>query len=290
MKIALVKLRANIMLILAALIWGATFSAQKSAMEFMGPFMFNGTRCLIGAISLFVVSLFIKDRHNQKRKPLIEGGLVAGCLLFMGTTLQQAGIVNTTAGKAGFISSLYIVMVAIFSFFSGKKIRKSVWLSTFLATVGLYLLSSPSATFEINKGDLTVLFSAIFFAIHIICISKYSKKTNPIKLSALQFLTAGTLAVALGLLYETTPLSAFQNCIFELFCAGVLSCAIAFTLQISAQKHIRADVASLILSLESIFAVIFGCLILNETLNLKELSGCILMLIAVISVIGTKKK
>lgn len=288
MNIGAIKTRANIMLFLTALIWGVTFVAQKSAMDNLGPFMFNGIRCLVGSFSLFLISLFFSEKQKRKRRHLIEGGAIAGVLLFLATTLQQVGIVESSAGHAGFISSLYIIMVPVFSLIAGKKIEKTVWLGVFLAVLGLYFLCVKDGL-DIGRGDLTILFSAVFFALHIMCISKYAKKTNAIKLSCLQFLFAGIFAVIPAFIFETTTVSNVLNSGVEIFYTGVLSCAIAFTLQISAQKHVRPYIASLILSLESVFAVIAGFLFLNEILSIRELTGCILMFIAVFAAQYHKK-
>jgi len=281
MNIGLVKLRANIMLLFAAIIWGVNFVAQKSAMDDMTPFMFNGARCLIAAFSLLVAGFFIKEKQKRKRRFLIEGGIITGTVLFMATSIQQIGIVNTTAGKAGFISSLYIVMVAVFSMFLGSKISKNVWIAIMTGVIGLYLLTSPDGAFSITRGDVTVLFSAVFFAIHIICISKYVLKTNPIHFSCAQFLVAGILGTISGIIFETTSVLAFQNCLLQLFFAGVLGGGVAYTLQITGQKHVKPYIASLILGLESVFAVLFGFLILGEMLSIKEILGCALLLFAV---------
>ncbi len=275
----IVRFKANLALFLTALIWGTTFVAQKTAMDNMGPFTFNGLRCLIGAFSLFIIGFFIKDDTKRKRSKLIEGGAFAGSLLFLALTLQQAGIVSTSAGHAGFVSSLYIIFVPLFSLLSGKKISANVWLGIMLALVGLYFLCVKDG-FSIGQGDITVSFSAIFFALHIICISKYSKKTNPIHLSSLQFLFAGLFSMFSSFLVEKITLNGIVNSTTELFCAGVLSCAVAFTLQISAQRHVKPYIASLILSLESVFAVLAGYFILNEVLTLKEIIGCVIMFIA----------
>ena len=290
MKISFYKTRANLMLLLTAFIWGVTFVYQKTAMDILGPYVFNGVRCLVGAFSLFIISLFFKSKHNVKYKKhhLVEGGAIAGVLLFLATTMQQVGIVTTSAGKAGFITSLYIVMVPIFSLISGKKVEKSVWLGVLFALIGLYLLSVKGGIY-IEKGDLIILFSAVFFALHIMCISKYSKKTDAIKLSCLQFLFAGVFASILGVMFENVQLSNILSCTKEIFYTGVLSCAVAFTLQIGAQKHAKPYIASLILSLESVFAVFAGYFILNEILTLKEIIGCIFMFLAVYAAQYVKK-
>lgn len=268
------------MLLLTALIWGVTFVAQKSAMDNIQPFMFNALRSVIGAFILFLISFFIKEKKKIKQKPLVEGGLILGALLFLGMAFQQIGIVTTTAGHAGFISSLYIVMVPLFSMLLGKKVEKFVWLGILLAIFGLYLLCVKDG-FRISTGDLSVLFSGVFFALHIVCISKYANKTDPIKLSCLQFFFAGIFSLFVSLIFETTTVSGIVFASKELLYAGVLSCAIGFTLQIVAQKHVRPYIASLILSLESVFALLAGFLLLNEMLTLKEFFGCVLMFVAV---------
>ena len=288
MNISFIKLRANLMLLGAAIIWGVTFVAQKAAMDVIGPFSFNASRCLIAAFSLYIASFFIKDKQQRKRKTLIEGGLITGTVLFLATSVQQIGIINTTAGKAGFISSLYIVMVAVFSLFLGNKISKYVWAAIFIAITGLYLLSSPEAGFSMGKGDLTVLFSAVFFAIHIICISKYVHKTNPVHLAGLQFLVAGILGVMTCTIVENPSVLSFQQCMLELIFAGIFGGGVAYTLQIMGQKHVKAHIASVILGSEAVFSVIFGILILNEALTLKEAIGCVLMSAAVL--LAQKKK
>lgn len=268
------------MLFLTALIWGVTFVAQKSAMDNLAPFMFNALRSVIGASALFLISFFIQQKRKIKRKPLIKGGLILGIFLFLGMAFQQIGIVTTSAGHAGFISSLYIVMVPLFSILLGKKVEKFVWLGVLLAILGLYFLCVKDG-FKISTGDLTVLFSGVFFALHIVFISKYANKTDPIKLSCLQFLFAGIFSFFVSLIFEKTTILAINNSWVELLYAGVLSCAIGFTLQIVAQKHVRPYIASLILSLESVFALVAGFLFLNEIFSLRELFGCLLMFVAV---------
>ena len=279
--IGIIRLRATFMLLCAAFIWGITFVAQKSAMEFVPPVTFNGVRCLLGAFSLFITTFFITEKQKRKAKDLIEGGCITGLLLGIATTLQQVGISLTTAGKAGFITSLYIVLVAVFSVAMGRKVAKTVYAAIFFAVSGLYFLSSPTNLTALNRGDLIVLISTIFFALHIIAVSKYTLKTNPIKLSCVQFFVAGVLSTGCGLFFEAPSIAGFSNCMPQLFCAGVLSCAIAFTLQIAAQKHIRPYTASIILSTEAIFSAILGFLILNEILSAKEIFGCICLLLAV---------
>lgn len=282
MNNAIIKTKANIMLLMAAIIWGVTFVCQKTAMDNIGPLMFNGIRCLIGSFALFLISLFYKSKNDikRKRRHLVEGGALAGSMLFIATTLQQIGIVDSTAGKAGFISSLYILMVPIFTLLTGKKIANTVWLGVLCALIGLYMLCVKDG-FGISKGDLTILFSAVFFAIHIMVISKYAKKTNAIKLSCVQFLFAGIFAIIPAFIFETVSLALLSKVKVELFFTGILSCAVAFTLQISGQKLIKPYIASLILSLESVFSVAAGYLFLHEVLTIKEFFGCMLMFAAV---------
>ena len=280
MKIGIVKFKANICLFLAAIIWGATFVVQKTAMENLPPMIFIASRCFMGAISLFVISLFFKKNKKQNDNKIAETGIIAGIFLYMGMSLQQTGMVYSSAGHAGFISSLYILIVPLITLLFGQKIKRNVWYSIIIALFGLYLLSVAD-NFKIAHGDLIILFSALFFAFHIIWISKRAKKSNAIKLSCYQFLSAGTLSLISSLIFETTTIENFKGAWFEILFAGILSCAIAYTLQIKGQKHIKPQIASLILSLESVFSVFAGYIFLHEILSSKEIFGCLLMFTAI---------
>lgn len=290
------KLRGNLLLLLTALIWGISFVAQRAGMEYIGPFTFNGIRSLIGGIVLIPVILLLarmdqkggkderelSDEEKQaERKTLLLGGLSCGIVLFIASSLQQIGVVYTTAGKAGFITALYIVLVPILGIFIGKKIRPVIWLCVALSVAGLYLLCMKGG-FSLSKGDLLVLLCALAFAVHILVIDYFSPKTNGVKLSCIQFFVCGIISLVPMLVFETPVWSQILDCWLPILYAGVLSCGVAYTLQIVAQKDTDPTVASLLLSLESVFAVISGVILLHEHIAARELMGCVIMFVAII--------
>lgn len=295
-------LRGSIMLFTTAFIWGSAFVAQKAGMEYIGPFTYNGLRCLIGALVLVPLILIInalqKKRNLEEvsatrfseatqaavksdRKTLLTGGLACGTALFIGSSLQQIGLVYSTAGKAGFITALYIVLVPILGLFLGRKVRRILWLSVALATTGLYLLCIKE-DFSIGKGDLLVIACALAFAVHILIIDHFSPKTDGIKLSCLQFLFTGLFSIPFMFLFETVDWSNIYDCRYPILYTAVMSCGVAYTLQILAQKDVEPAVASLIMSLESVFAVITGIIVLHEQISARELMGCIIMFAAIV--------
>ena len=296
------KLRGSIMLFTAAFIWGSSFVAQKAGMDYIGPFAYNALRCLIGALVLVPVVLVVNALQKKKniaklsaeetvadrqevlkndRKTLLTGGLACGAALFIGTSLQQIGLVYVSAGKVGFITALYIVLVPILGLFFGRKVRRILWLSVALATVGLYLLCIKE-DFTIGKGDLLVIACAFGFALHILVIDHFSPKTDGIKMSCLQFLVAGLFSLPFMFLFETVDWGNIYDCRIPILYTAVMSCGIAYTLQILGQRDVEPAVASLILSLESVFAVIMGIIILHEQISARELIGCIIMFAAII--------
>lgn len=296
------KLRGSIMLFTTAFIWGSAFVAQKAGMEYIGPFTYNGLRCLIGALVLVPVVLVVNALQKKKnggdlsagvtdgdrqialkneRKTLLAGSLACGAALFIGSSLQQIGLVYVSAGKVGFITALYIVLVPILGLFLGRKVRRILWLSVALATVGLYLLCIKE-DFTIGKGDLLVIACALGFAIHILIIDHYSSKVDGIKMSCLQFLFAGLFSLPFMFIFETVDWANIYDCRIPILYTAVMSCGIAYTLQILGQKDVEPAVASLILSLESVFAVIMGILVLHEQVSSRELTGCIIMFAAII--------
>lgn len=291
------KLQGNAMLLLTALIWGSSFVAQRAGMDYIGPYTFNGLRSIIGGIVLIPVILLLQklnsgsagetEDHKQEsdrkkeRKYLIMGGISCGVILFVASSLQQIGMVYTTAGKAGFITALYIVLVPIFGFFIGKKVKPIIWVCVALAVSGLYLLC-VSEEFSISKGDLLVMLCALAFSIHILVIDHFSPKTSGVKMSCIQFFVCGLISIPLMFLFEQPDWGNILQCWLPICYAGVLSCGVAYTLQIVAQKNTDPTIASLLLSLESVFAVIAGVLILHEQLSIKELIGCIIMFAAII--------
>lgn len=286
------KLRGNLMLMLTALIWGASFVAQSVGNELVGPFTFNAVRTLLGALALTPVIALLDRRSIKKReqteeerrasqKLLWTGGICCGIALFAASTLQQLGINYTTAGKAGFITALYIVLVPILGIFIGKRIPKLIWLCVAIAVGGLFLLCVKK-DLSVGKGDLLVLGCALIFAVHILVIDHFSSRVDCVRMSRIQFLVAGLLALPLMLIFEEPTFSGIIKAWLPIAYSGILSCGVAYTLQIVAQKDTDPTVASLLLSLESVFAALSGWVLLHETLNLRELLGCVLVFAAII--------
>lgn len=286
------KWQGEAMLLLAALIWGAAFVAQRTGMEYVGPFTFNGIRTLLGALALVpVIVLMNRQQKGQgesspaqmarEKRNLLIGGSLCGIILFVASSLQQYGLVYTTAGKAGFITALYIVFVPLCGLFLKRKIRPLLWLCVGLATVGLYLLSVQEG-FVINRGDLLVLASAFAFTAHILVIDHFSPKVDGVKMSCLQFLVCGVLSLPFMLAFETVNWSDIKACWLPTAYAGILSCGVAYTLQIIAQKRTEPTIASLLLSLESAFALLAGMVILHEQVSSREAVGCLIMFAAII--------
>ena len=280
-------MKNNILLVLTALIWGCAFVAQSVGMDYVGPFTFNMARFLIGAIVLLPVIWFM-DRQRKTgaekgagQKTLIIGGICCGIALTVASTLQQWGILFTTVGKAGFITAMYIVIVPLLGIFIGKKVRPLIIGCVAIAVVGFYFLCMTESL-RLGLGDFLVLLCAIAFSIHILVIDHFSPKVDGVKMSAIQFLTAAIISAVPTLLWEqpvfTEVLQAWQPVLY----AGVMSCGVAYTLQIIAQKNADPTVASLLLSLESVFSVLAGWVLLGQGLSLKEMFGCVLIFCAII--------
>ena len=284
------KVTANIALFMTALIWGLSFVAQRAGMEYIGPFTFNMVRSILGGLSLIPVIILVKisspDRRTERRKHfqhvnLARAGLACGIALFLAMTVQQYCMKYVGAGKAGFITALYIIFVPIISILLGGKLQKKVIISVLLALFGLYLLCYK-ATVGFDIYDLLLLFSAFLYAVHIMVVNYYSVAVHPMKASCAQFFTVGILSAILVLLFETPSLDAIIACKTPLLYAGILTCGVAYTLQIYGQKYTIPVIASLIFCLESVFAVIGGVLILGETMTMKEILGCLFMISGVI--------
>ena len=286
-------MQSNLLLFLTAFIWGAAFVAQKAS-DSIGPMTFNGTRTFMGGLVLIPVILIMSRKkgtqQNTKdsatlmkdRRTLFLGGCLCGLALFTASALQQYGIHYTTAGKAGFITSLYAVFVPILSIVLGKKVRPVIWLCVVLGVAGLYLLSIEPGTFSLQIGDLLVLLCAVVFSCHILIIDYFSPRTDGIKLACLQFLIAGLLGIIGMLLFEEPVIEDIMDCAIPILYAGILSCGVAYTLQIIAQKNANPTEASLILCLEAVFSVLTGAIILHERMPLRGYAGCLLIFLAVV--------
>lgn len=286
------KILSNIALFLTALIWGLSFVAQKAGMDFVGPFTFNTARSILGGFSLLPVIALLKLTQEDKRTPvqkdvqhirLAQGGIACGVALWIAMTIQQYCMLHATAGKAGFITALYIIYVPIIAMFFGKKVAKNVWISVGLAVIGLYLLCFKDTFGGFSIYDLWLLIAAFFYGLHIIVVNHFSRKANATKMSCVQFFIVGLLSMPFMFIFEHPHWAQIIACKIPILYAGILTCGVAYTLQIFGQKFTPSPtVASLILSLESVFAVVGGSLILHEIMSIKEVFGCIFMITAVI--------
>lgn len=274
------------MLFLTAFIWGTAFVAQSVGMDYLGPFGFNGIRSLIGGVALLPCIYIlgkINKNSNEKGdvKTLAAGGICCGLALFAASSMQQIGIQYTTAGKAGFITAFYIVLVPVFGIFLGKKTGWKIWLAVALALAGLYFLCITES-FSVGRGDIYVFIGALLFTVHILVIDYFAPRTDGVKMSCIQFFVAGILSMFPMAAFETTTVEGIMRSWGPLLYAGVLSCGVAYTLQIIGQKNMNPTVASLILSLESCISVLAGWAILGEQLSVREGVGCILMFAAIV--------
>ena len=288
------QMKNSLLLLLTAFIWGVAFVAQSVGGEAVGCFTFNGVRSLIGAAVLIPVIYFLdaqkkKELGEEKfleqkgdKKTLLLGGICCGVMLCIASNFQQFGISFTTVGKAGFITAMYILIVPILGLFMKKRVGAKVWLGVVLATVGLYMLCMTSESFSLSKGDFLVLICAGFFSLHILIIDYFSPKVDGVRMSCIQFFVCGVISTAIAFVFENPSFSAILSGWLPILYAGVLSCGVAYTLQIVGQKNMDPTVASLILSLESVFSVLAGWVILHQTLSVRELFGCVLMFLAII--------
>jgi drug/metabolite transporter (DMT)-like permease len=276
-------IKADLLMLIAAVIWGFAFVAQREGMETMGPFLFNGVRFLIGVIVLAPVVWFLSKKpqpeHKAKvsTKKLLFAGTMAGLILFIAISFQQVGLQYTTAGKAGFITGLYIFFVPLIGLFFGQKTGSGTWLGATIALYGLYLLSIKE-DFSIAEGDLLQLVCAIFFAAHVLYIGYFAKRMDPLKLSLVQYVVTGVLSLVIAIAIELITWDMIKQTAIPLLYAGVMSTGIAYTLQVVAQQHAHSSHAAIILSLEGAFAVLGGWLLLDEHLTTRGLVGCGLML------------
>jgi drug/metabolite transporter (DMT)-like permease len=279
----LTKTVSDILLLLTAVIWGFAFVAQRAGMEFTGPFTFNACRFLLGGTLLIPFALAQKPIQFAKYqiKSSIKGGIIAGLLLFGGASLQQIGIVYTSAGNAGFITGFYVVLVPVFGIIFNHQTKINVWMGAVLALAGLYFLS-VTADFKISKGDIFVLISAFIWAFHVLVIGKFAPIANAIIIAVIQFYICGLLSLIFALYAEPVIWEGILKAGVPILYGGMLSVGLAFTLQVVAQKNAHPSLAAIILSTESLFAVIGGWFILHETMTYRGLLGCSLMLAGMI--------
>lgn len=279
------QLSGVIALLGATVIWGSAFIAQSVGMDKIGPFTFQAVRCFLAVVFLFPASaLFSKGKPFWKSwaaPALWRSGVICGLALFAASSLQQIGLVYTDAGKAGFLTAMYIVFVPFLGLFLGQRPGRNALLSLIPAIVGLYLLSCTSVS-GINKGDVLLLLCAVAFSVQILLIDRHCAGLDGLKLNCIQALVAAVLSVPWALLTETVDASLIASCWLPLGYAGVLSMGVAYTLQIVGQKRVAPSAAALLMSLESVFAALFGWLLLHETMTRAEVLGCVLVFAAVI--------
>ncbi len=274
-------LKSNLLLLLTASIWGLAFVAQRIGAQYIGSFAFNGVRFALGSVSLIPLLILsnnkLESKLHQKPGKVFAAGIIAGSVLFIASSLQQIGLVETSAGKAAFITGLYIVIVPLLGVFLKHRIPVFTWIGVFVATIGLYFLSITE-DLSIVRGDLLELIGAFFWAAHILLIDYFVKKVDLLKLSVLQFLTCSILSMAVAFFTETITLAALHQAMIPILYGGIFSVGIAYTLQAVGQKHAKPSHSAIILSLEAVFASLGGLIILKENLGLRGYMGCLLML------------
>ncbi len=284
------KLRYDFILLLAAVIWGFAFVAQRVGMDYIGPFTYTAVRFTLGTIVLIPLLLFRKHEpfkgaplSRSSRVRIIVLQFLLGMILFGGISFQQYGLQFTTAGNAGFITGLYVVFVPVVALFFGQKNKLTIWVGMALTIIGLYFLS-VSENFTINRGDYFVAVCALFWTVHVLVVGYLAPKTDPIRTAFIQFLICSVLSWIVAFGWENVQTGAILNAYIPVLYGGIMSVGIAYTLQIVAQQHAHPAYASIILSLEALFAVIGGWLILSEPMTSRIILGCCLMLAGMVVV------
>ncbi len=283
------ELKGSLMLLLAAIIWGAAFVAQSEGLQLVGPFTMQAVRFCLAGLVLIPVALLRDKTEKTKNKPttpekkrkLLIAGLVCGLFLFFACSAQMQGLQYTTVGKSGFLTALYVVMVPLFSVFMRKKLSFRVWIGVILSVVGLYFLCLKDSL-RLGKGDLLTLICSVFFTFHILCVDRLTKEVDGVRFSALQFFVTSALSAVGMFLWESPSISAILQCWLPICYAGVLSGGVGYTLQIFGQQNTRPAIASMLMSLEAVFAALFGWLLIGQALSPRELLGCGIMFCAII--------
>ncbi len=290
-----VQVRHSLLLMLTAFIWGMAFVSQSKGMDYMHPLTFNGVRSLIGALVLFAYSLATgrlsgKRALKTDRKRTLRAGLLCGLVMTVASTLQQFGIQYTTVGKAGFLTTLYIIFVPLGGILFRKKVRGQVWGAAFIAAVGMYLLCMTER-FVLGRGDFLVLLCAIVFAVHIMLVDSFSEGTDGVLISCIQFAVCGVLCSIGALIWGKPTVDQISQGLWPLLYAGVLSCGVGYTLQIVGQRGVNPTAAALIMSLEYVFAAVaawlafrIGFLQTDQTMTGRQIAGCALVFAAVVLV------
>ncbi len=288
------EVKSVLILLLTAAIWGFAFVAQRVGMQHVGAFTFNGVRFALGSLSLLPVIYFFSKKTVSENaygetiesdeadfKTTVKSGILAGSVLFIAASLQQVGLIYTTAGKAGFITSLYIVLVPILGIFLKQKTHVTTWLGALTAVAGLYLLSI-NENLTVEFGDLLEIIGAFFWATHIQLIDRYVKNVDVLKLSSIQFATCSVLSLIVAFIFEDVNFTGLSEALIPLLYGGIMSAGVAYTLQAIGQKSAKPSHAAIALSMESVFAAIGGAWLLHERLPVKGYAGCVLMLLGML--------
>ena len=285
------SLRGSLLLLLGSMIWGAAFVAQRVGMDHVGPFTFNGIRMLLAWLVMIPVTVLME--HKNKNTPGYTApdpkdqrlsGVICGALLFIATSLQQMGLVSTTAGKAGFITALYVVLVPVAAWFLFRKNPgKVIWLGVLIAVGALWLLCMPAdGGFVLQSGDLLVLGCAVCFTFQILCVDHYAARVSGVKLARDEFLVTGGLSMLIAVATEPISWEGVREALIPIFYAGIMSGAVGYTLQVLGQRDTDPTAASLLMCMEAVFAVLTGVLLIGEKMTVRETVGCVLMFIAVV--------
>ena len=280
-------LRGSLLLLLGAVIWGAAFAAQRAGMDHVGPFTFSGVRMLLAGIVMIPASMLSRRKAGpvtaEVQKKQRRGGLICGLLLFFATSLQQIGLVYTSAGKAGFITALYVVLVPVAGWvFLRKQPGKMIWAGVGLAVIALSLLCVPAEGFVIEKGDALLLGCAVCFTGQILCVDHYAPQVDGLTLARDEFLITGALSMIIAVFTEEIRMDGILEAAFPIIYSGIFSGAVGYSLQIIGQRDVNPTVASLVMCLEAVFAVLTGAILLGERMTGREIAGCVLMFCAVI--------
>lgn len=288
------ELAGTFILLLTAAVWGVSFVAQSASMEYIEPFTFSAVRCMMGTVVLIPVIIAVRaymlKRPQQYEGSVftkvfnadtVKGGIYSGILLFIASNLQTIALKTASAGKGGFITAMYIIMVPLFGLFLKKRIGVNVWISVALAAVGLYLLCMKDAL-RFGSDDLLLLACAVFFAIQILVVDRYVPGANGIAMAAIEFFVCSVMSAVVMFIFEDPRWDMIMECMGALLYAGIGSCGVAYTLQIIGQKYVEPTTASLVMSLESVISAISGAIILHQMMTGREVWGCALMFVAII--------
>ncbi len=280
-------LRGSLLLLFGAVIWGAAFAAQRMGMDHVGPFTFSGVRMLLAGLVMIPVAAAagrkVPEKTAEDRKRQRTGGLICGILLFTATSLQQIGLVDTAAGKAGFITALYVVLVPVAGLLLFRQNPgRLVWIGVVLAVAALWLLCVPPEGYVVETGDLLLVGCAVCFTAQILCVDRFAPRVDGVTLARDEFLVTGALSMVIALLTEEIRMEGLLAAAIPILYAGILSGAVGYTLQIIGQRDVNPTIASLLMCLESVFAVLTGALLLGERMTGREAAGCVLMFTAVI--------